>query len=78
MSKYSHSVGIKKIWPEPFGMSIAFMDDNSEGFIYNPVNSNIVKIPNLSPTTRGIVWEAFEPEKVTSNIFDSSNKMVSH
>lgn len=59
-------------------MSIAFMDDNSEGFIYNPVNSNIVKIPNLSPTTRGIVWEAFEPEKVTSNIFDSSNKMVSH
>ena len=45
-------------------MSIAFFDENSEGFIYNPVNSNIVKIPDLSSTNQGIVWETFEPEKV--------------
>lgn len=44
-------------------MSIAFIDDNSEGFIYNPVNGNIIKIPDLPSTTRGICWEAFEPEK---------------
>jgi len=46
-------------------MSIAFIDDKSEGFIYNPVNSNIVKIPDMSPNTLGVVWEAFEPEKVS-------------
>ncbi len=45
VSKYTHATGIKKIFPEPFGMSIAFIDDASEGFIYNPVNSNVVKIP---------------------------------
>ena len=45
-------------------MSLAFIDDKSEGWIYNPVNSNIVKIPEMSTNTRGIVWEAFEPEKV--------------
>jgi WD repeat-containing protein 19 len=45
-------------------MSIAFVDENSEGYIYNPVNSNIIKIPNFSSTNKGIVWETFEPEKV--------------
>ncbi len=63
VSKYTHATGIKKIFPEPFGMSIAFIDDASEGFIYNPVNSNVVKIPNMPATTQGLVWEAFEPEK---------------
>jgi WD repeat-containing protein 19 len=45
-------------------MSVAFIDDKSEGYIYNPVNSNTVKIPNLPSTIQGIVWETFEPEKV--------------
>ena len=69
VNKYKHSTGIKKIFAEPYGMSIAFIDDKSEGYIYNPVNSNIVKIPDMSPTTRGIVWEAFEPEKVRFLVF---------
>ena len=64
VNKYTHNIGIKKIWAEPFGMSVAFVDDKSEGFIFNPVNSSIVKIPDLSTTTKGIVWESFEPEKV--------------
>jgi len=59
VNKYKHTCGIKKIYAEPYGMSIAFIDDKSEGFIYNPVNSNIVKIPDMSPNTLGVVWEAF-------------------
>lgn len=65
VNKYKHTCGIKKIYAEPYGMSIAFIDDKIEGFIYNPVNSNIVKIPDMSPNTLGVVWEAFEPEKVS-------------
>jgi len=49
-------------------MSVAFMDDKSEGYIYSPVSSNVVKIPNLPSTTLGIVWEAFEPEKVEHHL----------
>ena len=69
VNKYKHSCGIKKIFTEPYGMSLAFIDDKSEGWIYNPVNSNIVKIPEMSTNTRGIVWEAFEPEKVNFILF---------
>lgn len=54
-------------------MSIAFIDDKSEGYIYNPVNSNIVKIPDMSPNTKGIVWEAFEPEKWVFVAFDGDS-----
>ena len=63
-------------------MSVAFIDDKSEGYIYNPVNSNTVKIPNLPATIQGIVWETFEPEKVNVlrirfEIFYSLTKIIS-
>lgn len=64
VNKYKHDIAIKKIFAEPYGMSVAFIDDKSEGYIYNPVNSNTVRIPNLPTTIQGIVWETFEPEKV--------------
>ena len=53
-------------------MSVSFIDDKNDGYIYNPVNSNMVKIPDMSPNTRGFVWEAFEPEKVCCLNFNNS------
>lgn len=64
VSKFKHDNGIKKIFVEPYGMSVAFIDDKSEGFIYYPVNGNICKIPEFPNTIKGIVWETFKPEKV--------------
>jgi WD repeat-containing protein 19 len=63
VNKYKHDTGIKKIFPEPYGMSVAFMDDKSEGFIFNPINGNMIKIPNLPSTIKGIVWECYQNEK---------------
>jgi len=64
VNKFKHDCGIKKLYSEPYGMSLVFIDERSEGFILNPVNSAIIKIPDLPNTTKGIVWESFEPEKV--------------
>ncbi len=64
VNKYKHDYGIKKIFSEPYGMSLVFIDDKSEGYIFNPVNSNLIKIPDLPSTIQGIVWETYEPEKV--------------
>lgn len=44
-------------------MSLVFVDDKSDGWIFNPVNSNLIKIPDMPATIQGIVWETFEPEK---------------
>lgn len=54
-------------------MSVAFIDNKSQGYIYNPVNSNLVKIPDLPTNTKGIVWEAFEPEKWIFIAYDGEN-----
>lgn len=74
MNRYKQSSGIKKLFAEPYGMSVAFIDESNDGYIYNPVNSTMVKIPDLPVTTTGIVWETYEPEKV---IFALSNFSVS-
>ena len=75
VNKYKHDYVIKKIFAEPYGMSLVLIDDKSEGYIFNPVNSNLIKIPDLPSTIQGIVWETFEPEKVClliiSQTFDS-------
>jgi hypothetical protein len=70
VDKFKHDTSVKKIFPEPFGMSLALIDQKNEGYIYNPINNNksIIKIPDLSPTTIGIVWESYESEKVTDTI----------
>ena len=69
MTKYKHDLGVKKIYTENYGMSLVFIDEKSEAFIYNPVNSSVVKISQFPTTINGIVWETFEPERVITNLF---------
>lgn len=64
MTKYKHDIGVKKLFPEIYGMSLVFIDDKSEAFVYNPISSILVKIAGFPSTIHGVVWENFEPEKV--------------
>lgn len=63
VNRYKHDTGIKKIFPEPFGVSLVFIDDKNEGFIYNPINSTLIKIPSFPSSVSGIIWESYEAEK---------------
>ncbi len=69
ITKYKHERGIKKIYCEPYGMSLAFVDDKNDGFIFNPINSNIMRIPDLPANVQGIIWETDETEKVVCTNF---------
>lgn len=75
VNKYKHNMAIKKVFPEFYGMSVAFIDHNGEGFIYNPISSSVVKIQNFPSTTKGIIWETFELNKVSIKQF-SYNSML--
>lgn len=72
LNKYKHTVGIKKIFAESYGMSVIFIDNNSEGYIYNPINDTIIKIEGISPTTQGVLWETYEPNKWIFVSFDGT------
>ena len=38
VNEFRHVVGIKKLFPDPSGTRLIFVDDKSDGFVYNPVS----------------------------------------
>ncbi|KAI8510995.1 WD repeat-containing protein 19 [Branchiostoma belcheri] len=67
VNEYRHVVGIKKVFPDCGGTRLVFIDDKSDGFVYNPVNDHCVEIPNFPPAVRGVLWEQWTFDKVSSD-----------
>ncbi|NWU98866.1 WDR19 protein, partial [Upupa epops] len=77
--EYRHPVSVRKLFPDPSGIRLAFIDEKSEGFVYCTVNDGLYEIPNFSPTVKGILWEnwpmdkgvfvAFDDDKVYTYVF---------
>ncbi|XP_038055636.1 WD repeat-containing protein 19-like isoform X2 [Patiria miniata] len=63
VNEFRHEVGIRRVFPDPSGTRLIFIDDKSDGFVYNPVNDQILEIPNFSPTVKGILWENWPYDK---------------
>ncbi|XP_077157824.1 WD repeat-containing protein 19 isoform X1 [Paroedura picta] len=63
VNDYRHPVSVRKIFPDPNGSRLAFIDDKSDGFVYCPVNDGICEIPNFQPTIKGILWENWPMDK---------------
>ncbi|NXO83768.1 WDR19 protein, partial [Sitta europaea] len=79
VNEYRHPVSVRKVFPDPNGTRMAFIDDKSDGFVYCPVNDRVYEIPDFSPTIMGILWEnwpmdkgvfvAFDDDKVYTYVF---------
>ncbi|XP_038608159.1 WD repeat-containing protein 19 isoform X1 [Tachyglossus aculeatus] len=79
INEYRHSVSVRKIFPDPNGTRLVFIDEKSDGFVHCPVNDAIHEIPNFSPTIKGILWEnwpmdkgvfvAYDDDKVYTYVF---------
>ena len=41
MNEFRHVVGIRKLFPDPSGTRLIFVDDKSDGFVYNPVSTDL-------------------------------------
>ena len=39
VTEHRHMAGIRKIFPDPSGTRIIFIDDKSDGYVLNPVRS---------------------------------------
>ncbi|XP_042197361.1 WD repeat-containing protein 19 [Callorhinchus milii] len=63
VNEYRHTVSIRKVFPDPNGTKLVFVDDKSDGFVYCPVNDSIYEIPNFSTTIRDILWEHIAVDK---------------
>ncbi|XP_074130526.1 WD repeat-containing protein 19 [Sminthopsis crassicaudata] len=79
VNEYRHPVSVKKVFPDPNGTKLVFIDEKSEGFVYCPVNDISYEIPNFPPTIKGVLWEnwpldkgvfiAYDDDKVYTFVF---------
>ncbi|XP_027999472.2 WD repeat-containing protein 19 [Eptesicus fuscus] len=63
VNDYRHPVGVKRIFPDPNGTTLVFIDEKCDGFVYCPVNDATYEIPDFSPTIKGVLWENWPLDK---------------
>ncbi|XP_033108550.1 WD repeat-containing protein 19-like isoform X2 [Anneissia japonica] len=73
VNEFRHVVGIRKLFPDPSGTRLVFVDDKSDGFVYNPVNDNTLEIPGFSATVEGVLWENWPYDKGVFIAYDDDN-----
>ncbi|XP_052278623.1 WD repeat-containing protein 19-like isoform X1 [Dreissena polymorpha] len=85
VNEFRHVVGIRKLFPDPSGTRLVFIDDKKDGYVYNPVNDHLVEIPEFSPFAKGILWEmwgldkgvfiAYDEEKIYTYMYSREHVM---
>ncbi|XP_067949190.1 WD repeat-containing protein 19-like isoform X2 [Watersipora subatra] len=57
VNEFRHICGIKQIYPDHSGTRLIFVDDRSDGYVYNPVNDELVVVEEFPNQSRGCLWE---------------------
>ncbi|THD21180.1 hypothetical protein D915_008124 [Fasciola hepatica] len=60
LNEFQHVVGIVSVFPNMNGTRVAFIDDRSCAYIYNPVIEELIELPDFSPSAVRILWDMEE------------------
>ncbi|XP_019956067.1 WD repeat-containing protein 19 isoform X1 [Paralichthys olivaceus] len=65
VSSYTHSVGVRKVFPDLNGTRLVFIDDKNNGFLLSPANKKdpCIELPNFSPTITGVLWDNWHADR---------------
>ena len=61
VNEYRHACGIRQILADPSSTRLLFLDDKGDVFLYNPVTDDATKVPSVSPTVEGMLWDNETP-----------------
>nr|XP_039264721.1 WD repeat-containing protein 19-like [Styela clava] len=70
---FRHANGIRSIHQDYSGTRLVIVDDQGQGFIYNPVNDALHKIPDFPSNIQGLVWERYPYDKGVFIVYDETN-----
>ena len=56
-SEFRHITGIKALWSNPLGTRLIVQDLDNSGFVYSPVNSTLLPLPDFLADTREVLWD---------------------
>ncbi|XP_043247202.1 WD repeat-containing protein 19-like isoform X3 [Amphibalanus amphitrite] len=66
VNEYRHTMGIRQLYPEVNGTRVVFVDERSEGHIFNPVTDLLERIVKFPPQALGVLWENYPLDR---NVF---------
>jgi len=69
----SSVIGIRKLFADPSGCRVVYIDDKADAFLYCPVNESVLEIPQVSPKTVGVLWDYFISDKGVFVMYDREN-----
>lgn len=71
VNEFRHICGIKRVHPDHAGTRLIFVDEKADGYIYNPVNDELVEVQGFPNQCRGILWENSQDDKGIFIAYDS-------
>ncbi|KAJ3615317.1 hypothetical protein NHX12_018885 [Muraenolepis orangiensis] len=62
---YNHTVAVRKVFPDPNGTRILFIDDKNGGFLLSPGNAtdSCIELPSFPHTITGELWENWQGDR---------------
>ena len=76
VNEFHHVVGIRKLFPDPTGTKLIFIDDKSDGYVYIPVNDTTYEIASFPPTIKKVLWDNWLIDKGVFSAFDDEKAYV--
>lgn len=75
MHEFRHNAGIKSIHPEPNGTKIIMLDVKASGYVYNPINDDLLVIRSFPENVKTVLWDNSITDKDVFVVLDNNNDM---
>lgn len=73
VNDYRHHCGIVSLYPNTTSCRLIFIDDNTNAYIYNPINDQTLIVPDVPSVAAHVIWETSQTDKDIFVIHDNDN-----
>ncbi len=71
--EFKHNAGVKDIIPEPNGTKLILMDVKACGYIFNPINDELLVIRSFPENSKTVLWDNSITDKEVFAVLDNEN-----
>ena len=70
---HRHNAGIKSVVPEPNGTKLILLDVKASGYVFNPINDELLVIRSFPENVKVILWDNSITDKDIFVVLDHNN-----
>ena len=75
ISGFRHNAGIKSLFPEPNGTKQIMLDVKASGYVFNPINDDLMIIRSFPENVKSVLWDNSVTDKEIFVVLDNNNNM---